>query len=82
MDLNNLRDSGISILCIVGNFHMVLFFIYLLLYVDDMLIASKSMFEVKKMKSLLSDEFEMKDLVGAKKIIGLVSAPYNVHFRL
>jgi hypothetical protein len=54
----------------------------LLLYVDDMLIAAKSMFEVKRLKSLLSDEFEMKDLGGAKKILGLASTPYDVHFRL
>jgi hypothetical protein len=46
-------------------------FIYLLLYVDDMLIATKSMFEIKRLKSLLSDEFEMKDLGVAKKIIGM-----------
>jgi hypothetical protein len=32
------------------------------LYVDGMLIAAKSMFEVKRLKSLLGDEFEMKDL--------------------
>jgi hypothetical protein len=57
-------------------------FVYLLLYVDDMLIAAKSMFEVKRLKSLLSDEFEMKDLGGAKKILGLVSTPYDAHFRL
>jgi hypothetical protein len=46
-------------------------FVYLLLYVDDMLIASKSMFEVKRLKFLLGDEFEMMDLGGAKKIFGL-----------
>jgi len=43
----------------------------LLRYVDDMLIASKSMFEVKRLKFLLGDEFEMMDLGGAKKIFGL-----------
>ena len=56
--------------------------IFLLLYVDDMLIAAKSMFEVKRLKSLLGDEFEMKDLGGAKKILGLMSTPYDAHFRL
>jgi hypothetical protein len=43
-------------------------FIYLLLYVDGILIAAKNMLEIKKLKSLLSDEFEMKDLGVAKKI--------------
>jgi hypothetical protein len=38
---------------------------------DDMLIAAKSIFEVKRLKSLLGDEFEMKDLSGAKKILVL-----------
>ncbi|RVX11676.1 Retrovirus-related Pol polyprotein from transposon TNT 1-94 [Vitis vinifera] len=46
-------------------------FIFLLLYVDDMLIATKSMVEVDKLKSLLSKEFDMKDLGAAKKILGM-----------
>jgi hypothetical protein len=46
-------------------------FVYLLLYVDDMLITAKSMFEIKRLKSLLGDEFEMKDLGAAKKILGM-----------
>jgi hypothetical protein len=47
-----------------------------------MLIAVKSVFEVKRLKSLLGDEFEMKDLGGAKKILRLVSTHYDAHFRL
>ncbi|XP_066365537.1 uncharacterized protein [Miscanthus floridulus] len=35
--------------------------IYLLLYVDDMLIAAKSKKEITMLKKLLSSEFEMKD---------------------
>ena len=31
-------------------------------YVDDMLIATKSMVGIKKLREQLSDEFEMKDL--------------------
>jgi hypothetical protein len=54
----------------------------LLLYVDGMLIAAKSMFEVKRLKSLLGDEFEMKDLGGAKKILLFVSTSDDAHFRL
>ena len=36
-------------------------YIYLLLYVDDMLIASKSRYAIDKLKNDLSSEFEMKD---------------------
>ena len=43
--------------------------IFLFLYVDDMLIATKSMSEVKKLKILLSREFDIKDLGAAKKIL-------------
>uniref|UniRef100_A0A2N9FA25 Integrase catalytic domain-containing protein n=1 Tax=Fagus sylvatica TaxID=28930 RepID=A0A2N9FA25_FAGSY len=46
-------------------------YIFLLLYVDDMLIAAKSMCEVNRLKSLLHKEFEMKDLGVAKKILGM-----------
>ena len=46
-------------------------FIFLLLYVDDMLIAAKSMFEVNNLKSLLSKEFDIKDLGATKKILGM-----------
>ncbi|KAH9655560.1 Integrase catalytic domain-containing protein [Citrus sinensis] len=45
--------------------------IYLLLYVDDMLIACKQKEEVKKLKVELSTEFEMKDLGAATKILGM-----------
>ena len=46
-------------------------FIYLLLYVDDMLIAAKNRAEINKLKQLLNSEFEMKDLGAAKKILGM-----------
>lgn len=46
-------------------------FIYLLLYVDDMLIASNNMREIEKLKTQMSKEFEMKDLGEAKKILGM-----------
>ena len=36
-----------------------------------MLIAAKSMVEVNKLKSLLSKEFDMKDLGATKKILGM-----------
>ncbi|EON88725.1 reverse transcriptase domain-containing protein, partial [Plesiomonas shigelloides] len=47
------------------------FYIYLLLYVDDMLIASKSQNEIETLKFHLSKEFEMKDRGEAKKILGM-----------
>ncbi|OAE24922.1 hypothetical protein AXG93_2931s1660 [Marchantia polymorpha subsp. ruderalis] len=37
-------------------------FVYLVLYVDDMLISAKSKSDIQKLKALLSAEFEMKDL--------------------
>ena len=46
-------------------------FVYLLLYVDDMLIASKSKVEINRLKAQLSSEFDMKDLGEAKKILGM-----------
>lgn len=39
---------------------------YLLLYVDDMLVAGASKQEVQKVKDDLSSAFDMKDLGGAK----------------
>ncbi|GJX75491.1 transposable element [Tanacetum coccineum] len=45
--------------------------IYLLLYVDDMLVAAKDMEEIKKLKILLNTEFDMKDLGAARKILGM-----------
>ncbi|KAK1693742.1 hypothetical protein QYE76_010439 [Lolium multiflorum] len=48
--------------------------IYLLLYVDDMLIAAKSKKEITTLKSQLSSEFEMKDLGAAKKILEIPRA--------
>ncbi|KAG8474280.1 hypothetical protein CXB51_033820 [Gossypium anomalum] len=46
-------------------------FVYLLLYVDDMLIAVKDKGEIRKVKAQLSEEFEMKDLGPTKKILGM-----------
>jgi hypothetical protein len=46
-------------------------FIFLLLYVDDMLITAKSIVKVNKLKVLLGKEFDMKDLGTTKKIHGM-----------
>ncbi|KAH9781841.1 hypothetical protein KPL71_008631 [Citrus sinensis] len=45
--------------------------IYLLLYVDDMLIACSQKEEIKRLKIELSTEFEMKDLGATTKILGM-----------
>jgi transposase InsO family protein len=45
--------------------------VYLVLYVDDMLLAAKSKFDIQKLKDLLNAEFDMKDLGAAKKILGM-----------
>ena len=45
--------------------------IYVLLYVDDMLIACRQKDEIDALKLLLNSEFDMKDLGHAKKILGM-----------
>ncbi|KAG7554353.1 GAG-pre-integrase domain [Arabidopsis suecica] len=45
--------------------------IYLLIYVDDMLVACKSSEAIAQLKKDLSLKFEMKDLGPAKKILGM-----------
>ena len=46
-------------------------YIYLLLYVDDMLIASRSRSAIDALKRDLSSEFQIKDLGEAKKVLGM-----------
>ncbi|KAL0378427.1 UNVERIFIED_CONTAM: Retrovirus-related Pol polyprotein from transposon TNT 1-94 [Sesamum radiatum] len=46
-------------------------FIFLLLYVDDVLIAANNMYDVLALKALLRQEFDMKDLGVATKILGM-----------
>ena len=46
-------------------------YVFLLLYVDDMLIAGSSMREINNLKTRLSAVFEMKDLGPAKQILGM-----------
>ena len=45
--------------------------IYLLLYVDDMLIASQSATEIQNLKLRLRSAFEIKEVGEAKKILGI-----------
>ncbi|GKB28461.1 retrotransposon protein, putative, ty1-copia subclass [Tanacetum coccineum] len=46
-------------------------YIYLLLYVDDMLIACKSKSKIEYTKGLLRKEFDMKELGPARKILSM-----------
>ena len=62
----SIKDQCVYVCALQGGGH-----IYLLLYVDDMLIASKDKEEVKHLKSRLAEEFNMKDLGPAKKILGM-----------
>lgn len=44
-------------------------FVFLLLYIDDMLITSKNIFEINILNAQFSAKFEMKDLRIVKKIL-------------
>lgn len=46
-------------------------FIYLLLYIDDILIAYTNKVEIRLSKLQLNQEFEMKDIVDDSKILGI-----------
>ena len=46
-------------------------FMILVLYVDDMLIVSKSMDEINRLKDRMARTFDMKDLGAAKQILGI-----------
>ena len=46
-------------------------FIFLLLYVDYMIIVGNHLCDVNELKSLLSEDFDMKDLGPTKKILGM-----------
>ncbi|GKB09585.1 retrotransposon protein, putative, ty1-copia subclass [Tanacetum coccineum] len=58
-------------------------YIYLLLYVDDMLIAGKSKSEIKYTKGLLQKEFDMKELGPVRVDDGKsVSVPLGANFKV
>ena len=50
--------------------------IYLLIYVDDLLICSKSKKNIRNIKKMLSDRFKMKDLDEIKEYLG-INIKYN-----
>ena len=45
--------------------------VYLLLYVDDMLVEAKNMSIVMKVKKMSQNVYEMRNLGAAKKILGM-----------
>ena len=45
--------------------------IYLLLYVDDMLVATKCKSNIPRLMELLNSEFDLKELDAAKKILSM-----------
>ncbi|XP_050493807.1 multidrug resistance protein homolog 49-like, partial [Bombus huntii] len=45
--------------------------VYLLIYVDDLLICSKNKGKIQSVKRLLTDKFEMKDLGEVKEYLGI-----------
>ena len=47
------------------------FRIYLILYVDDMLIAGSNKAEIRKLKRNLCDKFTLKELGQARHIVGM-----------
>lgn len=55
---------------------------YLLLYVNDMLLASKSLTRIQVIKNKLSTAFEMKDLGEAKRILGMDIIRYKSEGKL
>lgn len=59
-------DSCVYVRTLDDNTH-----IYLLLYVDDILIAAKNIDVIQELKDTLKSEFEMKDLGPAGRILGM-----------
>ena len=55
---------------------------YLLLHVDNMLIAAKSKEEIRTIKAQLNNEFEIKHLRAAKKMLGMEILRDRVERRL
>ena len=54
----------------------------LLLYVDNILIASKNLGEINKVKKLLKREFEMKEIGSIKKIMRIELLRERQHRKL
>ena len=61
----SIKDVCIYVICVKDHYT------YLLLYVDDMVIASKDIQEIDQHKKELNYIFEMKGLGEEKKILGM-----------
>jgi hypothetical protein len=48
-----------------------IFFIYVALYVDDMLLVGNNVDDIKEVKMQISSNFDMKDLSANKFILGM-----------
>ena len=46
-------------------------YLYLLIYIDDMLLIGKDIKDINGLKNALKSEFKMKDLRPAKRILGI-----------
>ena len=44
---------------------------YMLIYVDDIVVAERNLKEIQKLKLELSKEFDMKDMGNASRILGM-----------
>lgn len=69
--ISNGHNSSSFDSCVYFKIESSGYFMYLLLYVDDMLIASGDVDAINKLKKLLNSEFEMKDSGVAKRILGM-----------
>jgi hypothetical protein len=58
------------------------YFIYVVLYVDDMFLVGNSMDVIKEVKSQLSSKFDMKDLSVANFIMGMEIKRYSTKMKL
>ena len=57
-------------------------FIYVVLYVDDMLLVGNNMDFINEVKMQLSSKFDMKDLGAANLILGMEIKINHVHRKL
>jgi hypothetical protein len=57
-------------------------FIYVVLYVDDMLLVGNNMDVIKEVKSQLSSKFDMKDLGASSFILGMEIKRYRANKKL
>ena len=57
--------------CAYVNSNSYSFNVYLLFYVDDMLPAGKSKYDIKRVKKPLKEEFNVKEFGELKRILGI-----------